>query len=173
MLVVNFICVIFIFINICYICRLRKKSDIIRLSVIYALCLLECIAVILHYGFVPKGHIFNNYVAVTQEGIKFTYYFFVIFILFKNSIKLAYYDKFPRKYIALSIIFVVNAAYILCILLTAFIKGPANTKKYCTDMVWILLRISHLASFLLLLVSPRVWGFTFHSLAAILLKLVL
>jgi hypothetical protein len=173
-LAITFISLIFIFVNFWYICKLRKKSDIIRLSVIYVLGLLECIAVIFHYGFLPRRNNAINYIAVSQEGLKFTYYFFVIFILFKSSIKLTYVNKLPKKYIALLVIFVLNAAYILWILLVAFIRGPSNPRKFCTDHVWVLLRISHLASFFLLLVSSKLWWNWFqHPVQILVLILIL
>ena len=69
--VLTLIPIIYLFI---YSFKVRSQSIRIKLWAIYSILMVECMFIILHYGFVPSQSSLNSYFALFQQFVQFIFY---------------------------------------------------------------------------------------------------
>lgn len=84
------------------------------------------------------------------------YYFIVLFILFNSTVRVLQQHRVSKSIVAILSLYGINVLYIIVVLSVAIyrsIKGIES--KFCTDIVWLLIRIGHLSSTFLLFILAR------------------
>ena len=146
----SLICLIYMF---RYIFKLKRCSEMVKLGIIYILWISECIIVVVHYSVMNHGNKYLNSFAIMQEMVKFVYYFYVLLILFRSSLRAIRNLVLPNFMVVMLVLYGVNATYIIVVLVLAFFKSvQTNEERFWADIVWLLIRIGHLLSIILLII---------------------
>lgn len=117
--------------------RLNRRSLKWKFILMYAICLLECLLVVIHYGFLVSDSEINDVSLLTQEFIKFIAYFSLFSMLI--------YDVTRMIKSRIVIVVVVITNLLLLGISGLIIKEYIDISEYlCTSLIWIFIRSFHL-----------------------------
>lgn len=123
----------------------------LKMLLAYTIMITECMLVIIHYGFIPKGNNFNSYSSLTQALVRFIFYSYVFFILFQDATKLMEKSMTRAKAMTLITIFAACLVYIIGLMVLGYIERVHNIhSQFCTSMAWIFIKGSHFIMSLML-----------------------